>query len=221
MSLRGLIVNFTAHGLVMPLVTTAEGTKFGKTEAGTVWLDPRRTSPFRFYQFWLNVDDRDAVPYLKYFTFLSREAITELEATTARAPERREAQRALAGEVTRLVHGDDQCQRAERASALLFGEGISEANVEDVLMVFEDAPSSGFDAGKFADPGVALVEVLAHVKLASSKGDATRLVKSGGVYVNNRRVSDERARLTRRDAVGGQVIVLRKGARHYHLVRLA
>jgi tyrosyl-tRNA synthetase len=211
----------TAHGLVLPLVTTAEGAKFGKTEAGAVWLDPARTSPFRFYQFWLNVDDRDAVPYLKYFTFLSREAIAELEAAMACAPERRDAQRELAREVTRLVHGDDQCARAERASALLFGEGISEANVEDVLMVFEDAPSSEFDAATLADPGMPLVEVLVQVKLASSKGDATRLVRSGGVYVNNRRASDERARLTGRDAVGGRVIVLRKGAKHYHVVRLA
>ena len=214
--LRGV----TVHGVVLPLLTTAAGTKFGKTEAGTVWLDPDRTSPFRFYQFWLNVDDRDAVQYLKSFTFLSRQEIADLEAAMARAPERREAQRALAGEITRLVHGDDQRQRAERASALLFGEGISEANLEDVLMVFADAPSSELATERFADPGVPLVEVLAEVRLVPSKGEATRLVRSGGVYVNNRRVADERARLTRQEAVGGRVIVLRKGAKHYHLVRL-
>ena len=210
-----------AHGVVLPLVTTAAGTKFGKTEAGAVWLDPARTSPFKFYQFWLNVDDRDAVPYLRYFTFQPRAAIADLEAVTARVPERREAQRALAADVTRLVHGAEQLQRAERASALLFGEGISEANVEDVLMVFEDAPSTNLEAGELADPGMALVEMLARVGLASSRSEATRLVRSGGVYVNNRRAADERARLTRREAIGGQVIVLRKGAKSYHLIRFA
>jgi tyrosyl-tRNA synthetase len=209
-----------AHGLVLPLLTTAAGTKFGKTEAGAVWLDPERTSPFRFYQFWLNVDDRDAVPYLKSFTFLSREEIAELELATARAPERRQAQRALAGAVTRLVHGDDQLRRAERASGLLFGEGISEANLEDVLMVFEDAPSTSVEAGAVAEPGLPLSEALVRVGLASSKGEATRLLRSGGVYVNNRRVGDERARLRSGDAVGGRIIVLRKGAKHYHLLRL-
>jgi tyrosyl-tRNA synthetase len=211
----------SAQGLVLPLVTTAAGTKFGKTEAGAVWLDPERTSPFKFYQFWLNVDDRDAVPYLKYFTFLSREEIAALEETLTRAPERRDAQRALAGEVTRLVHGGEQLQRVERASALLFGEGISAANVEDVLMVFEDAPSTSLEASAFSGPGLALVEVLARVGLASSKGEATRLVRSGGVYVNNRRVGDERARLRSADAIGGRIVVLRKGARHYHLVQLS
>src|SRR5204863_4886702 len=105
-----------AHGLVMPLVATASGVKFGKTEAGTIWLDPNRTSPFRFYQFWLNTDDRDVVPYLKYFTFLDRATIESIEASVRDAPEKREAQRRLAREVTTLVHGAEQVSRAERAS---------------------------------------------------------------------------------------------------------
>ena len=209
-----------AFGLVLPLVTTASGTKFGKTEAGTVWLDADRTSPFRFYQFWLNVDDRDAVTYLKYFTSLARAELDELEATAARAPERREAQRVLAREITRLVHGGEQVERAERATAVLFGEGISTATVDDVLMVFEDAPSSALDATVFAGAGASLVDVLARVKLAASKGEAARLVRSGGVYVNNRRIGDDKARLTTADVVGGRVIVLRRGAKNYHLVRV-
>lgn len=209
-----------AFGIVLPLVTTAAGTKFGKTETGTVWLDADRTSPYELYQFWLNVDDRDVVKYLKYFTFVTERDIGDLEQAVSKNPEHREAQRVLAREVTALVHGSDQVERAARASALLFGEDISEANLNDVLMVFKDAPSSELGAERFADPGMPLAEVLTHVKLTASKGEATRLVRSGGAYVNNRRVIDERARLSVRDAIGGRVIVLRKGAKHYHLVRL-
>ena len=131
-----------AHGLVWPLMKTAAGTKFGKTEAGTIWLDPRRTSPFKFYQFWLNADDRDVIAYLKCFTFLERAAIDELDATAKAAPEKREAQRVLAREVTALVHGGDQVARAEHASSVLFGEDIATLDADDVLAVFEDVPSA-------------------------------------------------------------------------------
>ena len=206
-----------AHGLVWPLMTTSSGTKFGKTEAGTIWLDPDRTSPFRFYQFWLNTDDQEVIRYLKFFTFLSRERIDELARETEAAPERREAQRTLAREVTSLVHGEEQVARAERASAVLFGEGLSQANVEDVLMVFADAPSSEL---VLPSEGMPLVELLTMVKLASSKSEAMRLLKSGGIYVNNVRATDERARLTAAEAIGGELILLRKGRRDQHLVRL-
>src|SRR5438874_4152787 len=131
-----------AHGLVWPLMTTSTGVKFGKTEAGTVWLDPSLTSPFRFYQFWLNTDDRDAVRYLKSFTFLTREEIAPLARATAEYPERREAQRTLARAMTALVHGDEHVRRAEAAAQVLFSDNIADARVEDVLMVFEDAPST-------------------------------------------------------------------------------
>jgi len=209
-----------AHGLVMPLVTTAAGVKFGKTEAGAVWLDPQLTSPFRFYQFWLNTDDRDVVKYLKFFTFLGREEIAALEGLVASAPERREAQRVLAREVTRMLHGQEAVDRAEHASGLLFGERISELDVDDIVAVFDDVPSTGIDASAFAAPGMAIADLLVATKIASSKGEATRLVKGGGVYVNNRRVGDERARFTAEGAIAGRMFVLRKGARQYHLVRL-
>jgi tyrosyl-tRNA synthetase len=205
------------HGLVWPLMTTASGTKFGKTEAGTVWLDAARTSPFRFYQFWLNTDDRDAVRYLKSFTFMGRDEIEALAKATAEHPERRDAQRALARAVTSLVHGDDHVVRAERAAKLLFVENIADATVEDVLMVFEDAPST--ELALPAD-GMPLAEMLATVKLVPSKSEAMRLLKSGGVYVNNVRATDERARLTRADAIGGALFVLRKGRKDHHIVRV-
>ena len=159
-----------AHGLVLPLVTTASGVKFGKTEAGTVWLDARRTSVFRFYQFWLNTDDRDVSTYLRYFTFLTESEIGVLDEEVARAPETRAAQRVLAREVTRLVHGNEAVVRAERASGLLFGEGITDLNVDEVLAVFEDVPSIEADAAACAGEGVALAEILVRLGAATSKG---------------------------------------------------
>jgi tyrosyl-tRNA synthetase len=205
----------------MPLVTTATGVKFGKTEAGTVWLDERRTSAFRFYQFWLNTDDRDISNYLRYFTFLPEADIAAIDAELTRAPESRSAQRALATEVTRLVHGDEAVRRAERASGLLFGEGITELNVDEVLAVFEDVPSIELDAALFAGEGMPLAEILLRAGAAGSKSEAARLIRGGGVYVNNRRVGDERARLRTDEAIAGQLFVVRKGQRQNHLVRLA
>ena len=205
------------HGLVWPLMTTAAGTKFGTTETGTVWLDGARTSPFRFYQFWLNTDDRDVVRYLKLFTFLPREEVDALERATGEHPERRDGQRALARAVTALVHGEDHVQRAERAAQVLFGDDIRTASVDDVLMVFEDAPSTELS---LPDDGMPLAEMLATVKLVTSKSEAVRLLKSGGVYVNNVRAADEKARLTANDAIGGTLFVLRKGRKDHHIVKL-
>ena len=205
------------HGLVWPLMTTAAGTKFGKTEAGTVWLDAARTSPFRFYQFWLNTDDRDVVRHLKLFTFLPRADVEQLAAATAEHPERRDAQRALARAVTALVHGDDQVQRAERAAQVLFGEDIRTAAVDDVLMVFEDAPSTELT---LPPDGIGILDMLTTTKLAPSKSEATRLIKGGGVYVNNVRATDERGRLTAADAIGGELFVVRKGRKDQHIVRV-
>jgi tyrosyl-tRNA synthetase len=204
------------HGIVMPLITTASGVKFGKTEAGAVWLDPGLTSPFRFYQFWLNVDDRDVVRYLKFFTFKSREEIDELARAAKDHPERRDAQRALARSMTAMLHGEDQVARAERAAALLFGD-LASAALEDVLMVFDDAPSSDV---MMPPDGVTVVDLLIATKLAPSKSEAVRLVKGNGVYLNNVRANDERARLTPADAIGGEVFVLRKGRKDQHVVRI-
>jgi tyrosyl-tRNA synthetase len=209
-----------AHGLVWPLMTTAAGTKFGKTEAGTVWLDASRTSPFKFYQFWLNTDDRDAIAYLKYFTFLDRNRIAALEEATGRAPEKREAQRVLAREVTTAVHGAEQVARAEHASSLLFGEDITTLSVADVLAVFDDVPSTELSAEALGADGIAIVDLVARVQLAASKGEARRLVQSGGIYVNNRRVADPQARLTRAQAIAGELFVVRKGSKQNHVVRL-
>lgn len=209
-----------AHGLVFPLVTNAAGTKFGKTESGTVWLDPARTSPFRFYQFWLNTDDRDVVPYLKYFTWLGRPEIEALETAVAERPERREAQKVLAQEVTRLVHGPAELARAERASEVLFGGSLDGVSVDDLLGVFEDVPSTDVERVRLEDGGLLLPDLLVETGIATSKGEARRLVRAGGVNVNNRRASDENAPITPGDCIEGRLIVLRKGQKHYHLVQV-
>jgi tyrosyl-tRNA synthetase len=185
-----------------------------------VWLDASRTSPFKFYQFWLNTDDRDAIAYLKYFTFLDRNRIAALEEATGRAPEKREAQRVLAREVTTAVHGAEQVARAEHASSLLFGEDITTLSVADVLAVFDDVPSTELSAEALGADGIAIVDLVARVQLAASKGEARRLVQSGGIYVNNRRVADPQARLTRAQAIAGELFVVRKGSKQNHVVRL-
>src|SRR5262245_25906216 len=206
-----------AHGLVWPLMTTATGVKFGKTEAGAVWLDAARTSPFEFYQFWLNTEDRDAVPYLKCFTFLERAAIEELAAATAAAPEKREAQRVLAREVTTLVHGAEETARAERAASLVFSGSVSAMSDADVLAVFGDAPSTEVPATDFAAPGMSVVDLLARVGLAPSKAEARRLIQSGAVRVGDTVIADPTHRLVRADE---RFYILSKGKKHKHLVRI-
>jgi tyrosyl-tRNA synthetase len=209
-----------AFGLVLPLVTTASGTKFGKTEAGTIWLDPERTSPYQFYQFWLNVDDRDAMTYLRYFTFVCRDEITELEAATARAPDKRHAQRRLAREVTTLVHGAESVQAAERGAAVLFDPNVTRLPVASILAVAADVPSPELFEEQFRGEGLALVDVLSSTGVTSSKSEATRLIRGGGIYVNNERVRDDRVRLTLDDAIDGQLFLVRKGQKQNFLIRL-
>jgi tyrosyl-tRNA synthetase len=209
-----------AHGLVWPLMKTASGAKFGKTEAGTIWLDPKRTSPFKFYQFWVNTDDRDVKTYFKYFSDRTQ---SEIETLMHDPPDTdaRYGQRILATELTELVHGKEQAERAIKASDLLFTEFITGIPVEDVLSIFEDVPSTDLQATEINSTGIGVVDLIARVGLAPSKSEARRLVQSGGVYVNNRRITDPQAKITREMAIGGRVFVLRKGQKQNHLARLA
>jgi tyrosyl-tRNA synthetase len=209
-----------AHGLVFPLVTNAAGTKFGKTEAGTIWLDPLRTSPYRFYQFWLNADDRDVVPYLKYFTWLGREEIAELERAHEADPGRREAHRRLAREVTSLVHGPTELANAERASDVLFGGALDDVSVDSLRDIFEDVPSTTLTRMALEGDGLGVLDLFSETGLAASKGEARRLVRSGGAFVNNTRVSDENDRVGVGTLIEGSLLVLRKGKRNYHLVHV-
>jgi tyrosyl-tRNA synthetase len=208
------------HGLVWPLMTTSSGAKFGKTEAGTIWLDPARTPPFRFYQFFLNTDDRDVVPYLRFFTFFNQGEIQELARSVEHAPETREAQRVLAAHVTDLVHGADQRARAEQASALLFKGDLRSATKEEILMVFDDVPSTEMPAEEFAGEGIPVTRLITASGLESSGSAAVRLVKGGGFYLNDARVSNEKERVRVEHAIAGEIFVLRKGQRDRRLVRV-
>ena len=210
-----------AYGLVYPLITRADGSKFGKTADGeSVWLDPNRTSPYRFYQWWLNVDDADVVNYLKYFTWLTRTEINELEQVLFNRPERREAQRRLAQELTAMVHGATAVTKAEKAAAVLFGGNLDGLDAGDIRDIFADVPSSQVVKDELAGDGKLVVDLLVHSGLASSKGDARRSIKGGGIYLNNERVSDTAQTTTLAQSIEGQFMVLRKGRKHYHLVQV-
>jgi tyrosyl-tRNA synthetase len=210
-----------AWGLVFPLVTNAAGTKFGKTEAGTVWLDPQLTTPYRFYQFWLNTDDKDVVRYLKYFTWLGRDEVSELEAALSREPELRSAQRRLAEEVTRLVHGEAALAHAEQLTGLFFGGNLGSLSAGDVLDVLGDSPVTELPVGQFSGEGMPLVELLVTAKVAPSKSEARRLIEGGGIYVGEQTATDVHRKVTAAAAIDGEVLVLRKGKKSYHVVRLA
>src|SRR5207253_3278930 len=209
-----------AHGLVFPLVTTASGVKFGKTEAGAVWLDPKLTSPYRFYQFWLNTDDRDVITYLKFFTWLSREEIQQLEESVRTEPEARKAQKELTRQVTAMLHGETELAKAVRASEVLFGKEVAGLSVQEILDIFADVPSTELEKSKLDGDGFSLGDALVLSGLAPSKGEAKRLVQGGGVWVNNLRADDARKAISASEFIDGQVLVLRKGARHYHLIKM-
>ena len=209
-----------AHALVYPLITRSDGTKFGKSAEGTnVWLSPARTSPYRFFQFWFNVDDADVINYLKYFTWLDQDRISELEKQLMEQPERRDAQRTLAREVTGMVHGETALAKAEQASQALFGGDITGLDASDIEDIFAEVPSSVIAKDTLSD-GLAAVDVLAGSGLASSKADARRAIEGGGIYINNARVSDSATVVMLSQAIGGRFLVLRRGRRQYHLVKV-
>ena len=208
-----------AFGLTTPLVLKADGTKFGKTESGTVWLDPARTSPYQLYQFFLRCEDTVVGTYLRYFTFLSHEEILDLDRSTAEHPERREAPRELARHVCTLVHGEDGTRRAEEAAAALFGGDVSALDETTLLDVFADAPSTDVARSALTGDGVLLVDLLADTGLVGSRSQARTTVGQGGAYVNNRREGDVARRLTTGDLVADRYVVLRRGKKDHHLVR--
>jgi len=208
-----------AFGLTMPLVMTAAGHKFGKSEKGTIWLDAERTSPYELFQFFLQVEDRDVGRFLRYYTFLDEARVTELDGMVVAAPEKREAQRVLAREVTTLVHGADECARAEAAGQALFGGDLSGLDARTIESVFADAPSTEI-ATDAASLSLSLVDLLVQTALAGGKGAARRDIEGGGIYVNNAKIADAATTLGGKDVLHGRFVVLRKGKRSYHLVKL-
>lgn len=205
----------TVYGLTLPLITNADGSKFGKTEAGAIWLDPKRTSVYRFYQFWINSDDRDVIRYLKFFTFLSPEEIATLEQKHAENPGAREAHKALAKSTTDLIHGPSATTEVIRASEILFGgnlEGISENTFNEIA---GEIPTKEIEKPKLEGTGIPLVELLVHSTLCPSKGQARKDIEGGGVNINNVREANATRSVTTNDLLFGKHLLLRKGKKNY------
>lgn len=203
-----------AFALTSPLVTKEDGTKFGKTETGAVWLAPHRTSPYAFYQFWINTADADAMPFLRYFTFLSMEEMEPLAQSTQRHPERREAQRRLAEEVTRFVHGEPGLEAARRITEALFRGEVGDLTESDLAQLALDGMEHTTVSGE-SEP---LVNVLAATPLADSRGAARRLVTTRGLSVNGAPVTDIEQTLSRQSALFGRYHLLRRGKKSWHLI---
>ncbi|MED4531033.1 tyrosine--tRNA ligase [Metabacillus fastidiosus] len=206
--------NAKAFGLTIPLVTKADGTKFGKTEGGAIWLDREKTSPYEFYQFWINTDDRDVVKYLKFFTFLSREEIEALEKEVQEAPEKRSAQKALAEEVTKLVHGEESLEQAIKISQALFSGNIQELTAAEIVQGFKDVPSF-----KVEDADINIVELLVQTKISPSKRQAREDVTNGAIYINGERTQDLEKVVTEKDRIENQFTVIRRGKKKYFLIQ--
>ena len=207
------------YGLTCPLLTTSDGTKMGKTEQGAVWLSADRTSPYAFYQYWINVADSDAGMCLRFLTELDREEIEALDSSREQEPHLRQSQKRLAEELTRLLHGEEGLATAERATNIFFGAEIGDLNDAQLVEIFADVPSKQLPKDRLADDGLPLVDALVLAGLAKSKSEARRTIKQGGAYVNNRRVTDLEARLTASDLASESVIVLRAGKKRYALLR--
>lgn len=208
-----------AYGMTFPLVTTASGTKFGKTEQGTIWLDENRTSPYQFYQYFIQTDDRDVIKYVNFFTYLSRAEINELEEAVKQEPDKREAQRKLAFEATALVHGRDAAMQAEGASKLLFSDRLENLSDQDLLAVFEQAPRYNL-ARTELETGVSLTDLLQRAGAFPSKAEAKRKINEGGVYLNNQRVDDQNLKLEIKNLASQHFLVLRAGKKKFYLIRV-
>ena len=206
------------YGLTLPLVTKDDGTKFGKTETGTVWLDPAKTSAYEMYQFWLNTSDADVMRFLKYFTFMPREAIERLAQRTVEVPEAREGQRALAREVTALIHGPEQTREAQEISEALFQEDLGRLSARQLGEAFRGVPTTSVSRARGGP--LSLVDLLVQTGLTESKRAARELITSGAVRVNGRRVDDREADLSSERALDGGYLLLRKGKKTYHLVKI-
>jgi len=207
------------YGLTNPLLTKSDGGKMGKTESGTLWLSALRTSPYQFYQYWINVDDADAGKCLRFLTDLTQPEVESLDAARAANPGQRESQRRLAEELTRMVHGDSGLTSARRATEIFFGAEISQLNDQQLREIFADVPSKELPHDRLTGEGLPLIDALVESGLSKSKGDARRTIQQGGAYVNNRRIGEIEAKLTVANLASETVMVLRSGKKSYALLR--
>jgi tyrosyl-tRNA synthetase len=206
------------YGLTMPLVTKSDGNKFGKSESGTIWLDRSKTSPYEFYQYFLNQADDDVIRFLKILTRLSLDEIKELENSLQIEPHLRKAQKKLAAEITLIVHGKNTLDKVLRASGILFGEQITDLDDETIRLIFKDVPSLNKEFSALAGDGWGLLTALVETGACKSNGQARKLVQSGGVYLNNTQEKNFNYRLTTKDLASSTFLILRTGKKNYRLV---
>lgn len=206
-------------GLTWPLLTTSQGSKMGKTESGTIWLAAEKTSPYQFYQYWINTDDADVMRFILFFTEVTPEEYQQLADELAKDPSRRIPHRYLAEELTRLVHGAEGLATAERATRFFFGEAIESRDDAELEAIFGDVPSGELPRSSLDAPGLPLADALVACGLARSKSEARRLISQGGAYVNNRRIDDVDKRLTTADLASPSIMILRTGRKNYALLR--
>lgn len=206
----------TVYGLTMPLITKSDGTKFGKTEGNAVWLDAKKTTPYEFYQFWINTDDRDVIRFLKYFTFISLEEIDQLALSVQHHPEQREAQKVLAQHMTELVHGKEAYEQALHISKALFSGDLSTLTVSEIEQGFKDVPHSVIAKEDIST----LLDLLMISHIASSKRQAREDITNGAIYVNGTRIQDLEYHLKDADIIGDRYIIIRRGKKKYHLIEL-
>lgn len=210
----------SAYAATFPLITTATGQKLGKSEKGATYLDPSLTSPYEFYQYWINTDDRDVARYLKWFTFLPLSEIDKLAEMTEKEPEKREAQRVLAYEVTNFVHGTQQADVAVKTSQILFGQEISDMSDETLEGIFKDVPSTEL-SWKELEAGIPIIDAMVKCGISQGRSAARRLIEAGGVNLNNKRVSDANNVITKDSLASAHIAVLRTGRKNYHLLKFA
>jgi tyrosyl-tRNA synthetase len=204
-----------AFGLTIPLITKADGTKFGKSESGTVWLDADKTTPYEFYQFWVNAADADVINWLKYFTFLSQEEIGALEKSMQEAPEKREAQKALGREVTTLVHGEAAYLQAVKITEALFSGNLSDLTADEIEQGFKDVPSFSVENSQ----DVNIVELLVDAKISPSKRQAREDITNGAISVNGEKVQDLEYMIDEKDRIENRFVIIRRGKKKYTLIR--
>ncbi|MFA1820300.1 tyrosine--tRNA ligase [Virgibacillus oceani] len=201
-------------GFTVPLITKADGTKFGKTAGGAVWLDSEKTSPYEFYQFWLNTDDRDVIKFLRYFTFISDQEMQELETEVKIQPEKRAAQKRLAEEMTKVVHSEEALEQAKKISASLFSGELKELSASEIEQGFKDVPS--YETGK---ENIGLIEILVNASISSSKRQAREDISNGAIYINGERVQDLKYSLDEKDHIDDKFTIIRRGKKKYTLIR--
>ncbi len=206
-----------SYGLTFPLLMTSSGTKFGKTENGAVWLDPKKTSPYQFYQYWVNTSDEDVIHFIKMFTETDDELLKNFINKIKSNPERREAQRYLALTLTSLVHGEEEGKKSEAASKALFNNSISELKSDTLIEMFKDVPSTSL---KESELPLNILDILVQTKITKSKGEARRLIANGGLYLNDKRLEEQNTEITKNHFIDQKVLLVRNGKKKYHLITL-